>query len=152
MRYILAKLTQFIEENAWGNPKFTELDGYMDSSVHVEHILPQQPEEDVLNGFDKTAKYHDYKIMLGNLTLLEKTINTSISNRGYAEKCPGYRQSSFLLTKSLTEKPHVGSNTQLNRAVENLIQFDAWDSRSIETRQKMLAGIAKKTWDMPGSN
>lgn len=150
MRYILAKLTQFIEENAWGNPKFTELDGYMDSSVHVEHILPQQPEEDVLNDFDKSAEYHEYKIKLGNLTLLEKTINTSISNRGYAEKRPGYLQSSFLLTKSLAEKPHVGSDTQLNRAVEDLIQFDAWDSKSIETRQKMLASIARKTWDMPG--
>lgn len=149
MRYILAKLTQFIEENAWGNPKFTELDGYMDSSVHVEHILPQQPEEDVLNGFDKPAEYHDYKIKLGNLTLLEKTINTSISNQGYGEKRPGYLQSSFLLTKSLIEKPHVGSNTQLNRAVQDLIQFDVWDSSSIEKRQKMLAGIARKTWDMP---
>ncbi len=152
MRYILAKLTQFIEENAWGNPKFAELDGYMDSSVHVEHILPQQPEEDVLNSFDKPTEYHDYKIKLGNLTLLEKTINTSISNRGYAEKCPGYLQSSFLLTKSLVEKPHVGSDTQLNRAVADLIQFDTWDSKSIELRQKMLAGIARKTWDMPGSN
>jgi hypothetical protein len=152
MRYILAKLTQFIEENAWGNPKFTDLDGYMDSSVHVEHILPQQPEEDVLNDFDKPAEYHDYKIKLGNLTLLEKTINTSISNRGYGEKRPGYLQSSFLLTKSLVEKPHVGSNTQLNRAVQDLIQFAVWDSSSIEKRQKMLAGIARKTWGMPGAD
>ncbi len=152
MRYILAKLTQFIEENAWGNPKFTELDGYMNSSVHVEHILPQQPEEDVLNGFDKPAEYHDYKLKLGNLTLLEKTINTSISNRGYAEKRPGYLQSSFLLTKSLVEKPHVGSDTQLNRAVQDLVQFGVWDSSSIEQRQKMLTNIARKTWDMPGSN
>ena len=149
MRYILAKLTQFIEVNAWSNAKFTELDGYLDSSVHIEHILPQQPDDDVLNGFDKPAEYHNYMIKLGNLALLEKTINTSILRHGYAEKGPGYVQSSFLLTKSLVEKPHVGSDTQLNRAVSDLLQFDIWDSNSILKRQKMLAGIARKTWNMP---
>jgi hypothetical protein len=33
---------------------------------------------------------------------------------------PGYLQSQFLLTKSLVEKPRVGMNTQLNRAVQGL--------------------------------
>jgi hypothetical protein len=82
--------------------------------------------------------------------LLEKTINTSVSNDLYAKKLPGYKQSAYLLTRSLAEKPKVGVNTQLNRAVEHLIAFDHWDSKSIERRQGMLARLAVFVWDMPG--
>ena len=109
MRYILAKLTQYIEERAWGSPTYAQLDRYTDKSVHVEHILPQTPTAEVREAFDKPAEYDDYLSRLGNLTLLEKTINSSVSNGSYTDKVPGYRQSSFLLTKSLAEKPHVGS-------------------------------------------
>ena len=70
-------------------------------------------------------------------------------NESYEKKCPGYRQSSFLLTKSLAEKPQVGINTQLNRAVADLIQFDRWDSKTIEQRQEMLTKLARKVWDIP---
>ena len=91
-----------------------------------------------------------YVVHLGNLTLLEKTINSSVSNGSFADKLPGYKQSSFLLTKSLAGKPQVGVNTQLNRAVQTLIQFDKWDSAAIERRQAMLAELARKVWDMPG--
>ena len=151
IRYILAKLTQYIEEQAWGNPTFSNLNRYTDTSVHVEHILPQTPTEEVRESFDKPAEYDDYLIKLGNLTLLEKTINSSVSNEGYADKAPGYRQSSFLLTKSLAERPHVGNNTQLNRAVAELIQFEYWNSQTIDERQIMLTMLARKVWDMPSS-
>ena len=87
---------------------------------------------------------------IGNLTLLEKTINSSVSNGSFADKLPGYKQSFFLLTKSLAEKPQVGVNTQLNRAVQSLIPFNKWDSAAIERRQAMLAELARKVWDMPG--
>ena len=41
-------------------------------------------------------------------------------------------------------------NTQLNRAVEDLIPFGEWDSTSIERRQEMLGSLAVLAWDMPG--
>lgn len=149
MRYILAKLTQYIEEQAWGSPTYAMLDRYIDKSVHVEHILPQTPDGEDREAFDKPLEYDDYVIRLGNLTLLERTINSSVSNGKYVEKVPGYRQSSFLLTKSLAEKPHVGVNTQLNRAVADLVQFDCWNSQSIDQRQELLTALARKVWDMP---
>lgn len=151
VRYILAKLTQYVEELAWGNPAHGRLDHYITKKVEVEHILPGNPRPDVRTAFDRADDYGMYVSRLGNLTLLEKTINGSISNGSYAEKVPGYRQSSFLLTKSLGEKPQVGNNTQLNRAVAELIQFDEWSSSSIDRRQQMLATLARKVWDMPVS-
>ena len=149
MRYILAKLTQYIEERAWGSPTYSELDRYVHKTVHVEHILPQTPTAEVREAFDKPVEYEDYLGRLGNLTLLEKTINSSVSNGSYTEKVPGYRQSFFLLTKSLAEKPQVGVDTQLNRAVADLIQFECWNSQTIVERQQMLTALARKVWDMP---
>ncbi len=149
IRYILAKLTQYIEEQAWGNPAHGRLDLYITNKVEIEHILPANPRPDVRAAFDRPNEYGDYIGRLGNLTLLEKTINCSVSNGLFSEKVPGYRQSSFLLTKSLAEKPHVGVNTRLNRAVAELTPFDKWDSASILKRQEMLTGLARKVWDMP---
>lgn len=149
MRYILAKLTQYVEEQAWGNPAYGRLDHYITGKVEIEHILPTSPRPDVRAAFDKPAEYDAWVGRLGNLTLLEKTINSAVSNGSYAEKLPGYRQSAFLLTRSLVEKPQVGVNTQLNRAVAGLLQFDAWDSAAIQKRQEMLATLARRVWDMP---
>ena len=60
-----------------------------------------------------------------------------------------YRQSSFLLTRSLVEKPTVGVNTRLNRAVKELTPFEMWNSTSIEARQKLLGKLARLVWAMP---
>jgi hypothetical protein len=149
IRYILAKLTQYIEEQAWGNPAHGKLDHYIAKTVEIEHILPRIPRPDVQAAFDKPEKYNDYVGRLGNLAMLEKTINAAVSNGSFIEKSPGYRQSAFLLTKSLAEKPQVGVNTQLNRAVAELIPFDKWDSSAIEQRQEMLAKLACRVWEMP---
>jgi hypothetical protein len=152
VRYILAKLTQFIEEQAWGNPAHRHLDLYVAKNVEIEHILPSNPRPDVRAAFDKLDEYDEYTGRLGNLTLLEKTINASLSNGSFVEKTPGYRQSAFLLTKSLVEKPQVGVNTQLNRAVAGLAQFEKWSSSSIEQRQEMLTKLARRVWDVPVRN
>ena len=149
MRYILAKLTQYIEQQAWNNPAHKSLEQYIASTVDIEHILPQKPTAQVRDAFDKKEQYDEYVEKLGNLTLLEKTINTSVSNEAFDKKLPGYRQSAFLLTKSLVEKPKVGVNTSLNRAVRDLKAFSEWDSKSIESRQKMLAALARSVWSIP---
>ena len=148
LRYILAKLTQYIDEQAWDSPTYRQLNRYTNRTVHIEHILSETPTEELRDAFDKSDEYEDYVVRLGNLTLLEDTINSSICNGSYTEKMPGYKQSSFLLTKSLAEKPHVGSDTRLNRAVADLIQFECWNSQMIQERQEMLTELARKVWGM----
>jgi hypothetical protein len=151
LRYILAKITQYIEREAWGNPAHDNLDQYLAQTVDIEHILSRTPTEELRSGFDRPDEYESFKEKLGNLTLLEKTINTSISNGPFSSKREGYRQSQFLLTKSIVSVPQVGVNTQLNRAVSDLISFDNWNSESIEQRQDMLSGLARKVWQMPAT-
>ena len=149
LKYILAKLSQYIEETAWQNSAVVQLDKYTDKNIHIEHILPQSPESIVREDFDKPEEYDEYAAKLGNLALLEGTINSSISNVAYDQKVDNYKQSSFLLTKSIAEKPSVGNDTSLNRAVQDLQVFDKWNSTSIRKRQEMLGKLARQVWDMP---
>ncbi|MHC5674944.1 DUF262 domain-containing protein, partial [Nostoc sp.] len=148
MRYILAKLTQFVDEQAYSNSN--SLDWYLNKSVTIEHILPKSSKEYIKDEFDKPTEYDSYLDKLGNLILLEKTINSSISDNTFDAKKNGYRESQLLLTRSLVEKPNVGTNTQLNRTVKSLslYHFDIWDSTAIEKRQEMLTNLARRVWGL----
>ncbi|MGI8976095.1 MAG: DUF262 domain-containing protein [Thermomicrobiales bacterium] len=149
MRYVLAKLAQYVDFLAWNNEGNDHLGAYLDRSVHVEHILPDQPSKELRNSFDLPDEYDDYKIKLGNLTLLEQTINTSISNGTYMSKREGYANSKYLITKAIFERPQVGSNTQYNKAIDEIPQFKEWTSSSILERQGALAKLARKVWSIP---
>jgi uncharacterized protein with ParB-like and HNH nuclease domain len=146
MRYILAKISQYLDEHAFS--KSIPISNYY-SSVQIEHILPQWPRDDVKASFDKPEEYDANKIRLGNLTLLEKSINASISNGSFDDKKAGYGQSHFYLTSSIVKKTVVGADTQINRATQDLIQFDAWNSASILLRQEMIGKLARKVWELP---
>ena len=150
MRYILGKMTQHVNEQAYG-PQAENLGKFV-KQKDVEHILPQSPPEEVVQSFDKPDEIEYYTHRLGNMAMLENSINSSISNSPFAKKKTGYAQSQFLLTKSIAVDPRVGNNTAINRAIEGLITFDEWTSESIEQRQEMLANLAKKVWDMPEGN
>ncbi len=152
MRYILAKMTQHVERQAWGNPKHDRIDQYLDRSVQIEHILPQNPRGDVREAFDRQEEYEEWMQRFGNLTLLERPINAAVSNGSFEEKAPGYEQSRFLLTQSIVTRPEVGRDTSVNRAVRDLLQFDHWHSESIAQRQAMLGQLARVVWGMPVAN
>ena len=112
-------------------------------------MLPQTPSSVVAAEFDKPDGYPEYAAKLGNLTLLEKSINASVGNGLFKGKQPAYRQSSFLLTKSLGGKVKVGVNTAVDRAVSPLEVFESWNADDIDRRQRMLARMASKVWDVP---
>ncbi len=149
LRYILAKLTQWVELQAWRNDSDQSLERFVARAVWVEHILPQSPSAAVV--FDRPDEYDQYKTRLGNLTLLEAPINASLSNAPYAEKRTTYAHSNFLLTKSLAEVPQVGANTTVERVVRDagLRPFDTWDSQAIDDRQEILRRLARLVWGMP---
>lgn len=148
LRYILAKITQHINEAALGSTQ--ELSDFLSSTIDVEHILPQNPGIEVCKAFGEPDDSREFFTRrLGNLTLVEKTIDCSIGNGLFQKKQLAYKHSKFLLTESLSGQLSVGTNTQYNRAVEPLLVFDEWTPSSIENRQDMLVRLAHKVWDMP---
>lgn len=146
LRYLLAKLTQFVDENAWGSSVNTDLSKYLDKNVHVEHILPYSPTDELKAEFDKPDEYETYAARLGNLTLLEMSINTSIQRNFFALKTTEYQNSNFILTKTIGGPFRVGVNTQTNRATADLPSWQKWDSKTIKARQDVLVGLAWRVW------
>ncbi|NJM87195.1 MAG: HNH endonuclease [Hydrococcus sp. RU_2_2] len=148
VRYVLAKLSQYINEEAWKRKE--ELAEHYNKQIEIEHILPQNPEEKIKHSFDKPNEINKYINRLGNLTLLERQLNSSCKNKSFSEKKISYSNSNYLLTKTIVTKDGFGKNTSMVRAIDNLNleTFTEWNSQSIESRQKMLVELAKKVWDI----
>jgi hypothetical protein len=85
---------------------------------------------------------------LGNLTLAEKSINASLGNKPFSAKRAIYPQSQLLVTRAIAERPKVGVNTRIDRAVADLESFATWDSASVERRQAALSLLARATWNV----
>lgn len=149
LRYVLAKLTQFVNEQALGSEATATLSYFLDGANHIEHILPQHPSEAALSEFDLPDEAGDWCVWLGNMTLAEEPINISLGNRPFSQKRDQYQHSQFYLTKLLSGPVAVGKNTAINRAVHGLPTFDKWTSESIALRQKAIAELAGRVWDMP---
>jgi hypothetical protein len=146
LRYILAKLTQHIDLRAYGETEGTKwLNRYAGGGFEIEHIFPQQPSNEAAAEF---GAFSDQYIAdrLGNLVLVEKSINASLGNRPYSQKRDVYRQSQLLLTKALAERPKIGANTKIDIAVADLEPFREWNEAAVAKRQDLLATLAKSVW------
>lgn len=149
IKYILGKITQFVESQRLGEKKQSEfLDRYLLSKIHIEHILPDHPTTDLRNDFEKSngeRSYDENKIMLGNLTLFEEPLNTSAGRDYFEKKKPKYKASTFYLTRSIVSMDKIG-DTSIDRINKDLQSFEIWNKKSINDRQEMLYRLSKKIW------
>jgi hypothetical protein len=92
------------------------------SKVHVEHIYPQTPEAGA-----KWANHERVINLIGNLSLLDKRINSGIRNGGFAVKKQHYNSSEIIMTKELCD-------------------LDDWTEARISARQENFANLAPGIW------
>jgi hypothetical protein len=98
----------------------------------IEHILSQKPKFTLkTHGFKSKEEYLEYEHTLGNLTLLEKSLNSSVSNKNVFDKVEYYDKSIFKMTKQLATK------------ITHLNQFKKID---IENRTEELATYLEDRW------
>lgn len=148
-RYVLAKLTQQLDLLAYGETESTRwLSSYVSGGYQIEHIFPQSPKPEAAAEFGPLSD-PDIVQRLGNLVLAEDAINASLGNRPYSAKSPVYRQSRLLLTRSLSERPRVGTNTRIDRAVASIEAYATWNETSIHERQRALVTLARAVWGLP---
>jgi hypothetical protein len=148
-RYLLAKLTQHVDMAYLGTKTPGSLEDYV--KLEIEHILPNTPNQELLDDFRSSSPdklYDDYKVRLGNLTLLEKPINIVAGRKFFDDKKPEYLKSKHYLTSSITGLTTVGNNSSINRINQKLGQFDDWTHESIEARQDILIGLIDDVWQI----
>lgn len=106
--------------------------GKLDNSYHLEHIAPQTPTdhwmEEVFEGDSKRfSEYKDTVSQLGNITLLEPTLNIRAKQDPFTAKVELYKRSKMFITSDL----------------KNL---DVWADLDIFDRNKWLAEMFEVLW------
>ena len=147
IKFILAKITAYIDMLRIGETEVADLDLYTRSTVEIEHIMPQTCSDKSMYGMTD-EEYEVYISRLGNLTLLENSINKSIQNDVYDVKKEAYKKSKFYLTSSISLLVTQGNNTAINRTNTLLKSWDKWDADSISGRQKMMYELSEKIWTL----
>ncbi|MEZ6115393.1 MAG: DUF262 domain-containing HNH endonuclease family protein [Pirellulaceae bacterium] len=119
VRFILAKHEMDLSGN--------NIDFETDPAT-IEHILPENPTPE-WDDFVSEDVFPRAVYRLGNLTLLERGLNTDIGNGLLESKTASYCRSRYQMTKSLGEEPP-----------------DQWTLDAIDTRQQQLARRAIHLW------
>ncbi|MDR0989266.1 MAG: DUF262 domain-containing HNH endonuclease family protein [Prevotellaceae bacterium] len=117
LRYILGKIEHFISGNA--------IDIRQEDCT-IEHIMPQSPNDDWDLDDDDIDRLSS---RLGNLCLLERSLNREAGNKDYQTKVALYHKSSFITTKRIAEQ----YNSQ-------------WNETTIASRQQQMSKKAKDIW------
>ncbi len=94
----------------------------------IEHILPENPTEAWDACFER-ERHADFVYRVGNLTLLEPSLNRQVGNQLLADKLPVYATSAYALTKALA---NAGQ--------------EAWTPDTLNARQTKLAQRAAHVW------
>lgn len=130
-KYILDKLEQEYFTSGTGNGK--EIGNR--SKVHIEHIAPQRTFSakkyskwiDYLNVEEQT--FLEQRNRIGNLTILEKTLNIEASDEPFEQKKQEYQESEFTMARELC-------------------QYDSWSLERINERSQELADVASEIWNL----
>ncbi len=149
LRYILAKLNQYVDICAYGSTEGTKwLKNYVAKEFEIEHIQPTHPDVMAAEEFGQII---DRGVInrLGNLVLVEKPTNASLGNKAFSKKRLVYPKSKLLLAQAIAERPKIGVNTSIDRAVQDLESFKVWNEASINERQENLRSLALKIWRVP---
>lgn len=144
IRYILAKIAQYLDQERLGSYIPQVLDNYITKGVEIEHILPFNPNDNLRNEIGD--EYNDLKIRLGNLTLLEKTMNIVVGNDFFSKKVIEYSKSPFYISKSIAGLDNIGINSSVTRLNQKLKSYNNWNKDTIIDRQNLLYELSKEIW------
>lgn len=116
IKYTLHKINRFYQKTKEQDIDFDE--------VNIEHILPQKP---VKGSSLRRKDIKQYVNRLGNLTIVDKRINSKVGNKSVKEKMAGYKESTLAVNQELI-KDLKGCSCN-------------WDEAVINKRQKYFAEL-----------
>lgn len=131
-RVAKAKLSRYylriLELQAANRPKSELVPDTDPTEVTLEHVLPERPTKDAWPQFNDEER-KTYRKRIGNMLLLKHKMNAEIRSSSFSEKSKIYEKSDLLLTKEVTK-------------------LSEWNKEEIEARQKLLAKLAVKAWEI----
>jgi len=123
VRHILCRINEYLSKTSEHIADST--------SVHIEHIFPQEPSIEALEQSEITdEESEDYSSKIGNITLLDAKINMGLKNKAF-------------LTKLNADKGYKHSRLAIN---DNLKIKNSWKKADIDDRTNFYAGLAVKIW------
>ena len=119
--------------------------------IELEHIMPQAADNEDYS-FDDEDTRKEYLNHLGNLTLLDKSLNASVKNGNFADKLDHYKACEFVITRALAEEidsPVQNQQPLINFqntyfTVEDRDQITYWDKPQIDERGQKLVEVLEK--------
>jgi hypothetical protein len=151
IRYLISKLTQHVDLTAYGPSQGRDdLEEYVAGGNDIEHILPDHGDEEAVSEFGDGGADQQVIQSIGNLLLIEKSINRAIRNTRYSAKIKTYPQSKYLLTRCQgnSENCKVGMADKITKAVEAVASFPKWNANAVYERQQFLTRLACEVWDV----
>jgi hypothetical protein len=112
------------------------------SQVHVEHIMPKRVTPFWKGRIKSDEAYEEVVQRWGNLTLLLKKLNESISNGDWDTK----RYGKPAAAEGKSALP--GYNGSDIRMTKDLVSLSDWSSADIDLRAKWLALVATPVWSL----
>ena len=155
LRYVLGKMENTVLKKSGlpikGHDFFDDL--------QIEHIFPQTPKDGILpDEFLDSDEYYNSVYKLGNVILLESTINQAVNNFNdlnsdwYQKKQNEYTKSDVVTSNLMHHDYSIGKNTAINKFKNDYnYQFENWDKESVVNRQKVLLELAFETWKFNGN-
>jgi len=148
-RFILGKLENHVRQRC----NFPAKNQMAIQQLQIEHILPQTVKNAPKSGDFSDEYRSSFIYKLGNVTLLESTINQAINNfndlssEWFLKKQQEYANSEFILTRLLNASYSIGNDTALNNFKRECgYEYQQWTSETIAARQHLMMDIAIDCW------
>ncbi len=122
-RYYLASLS--FKREGVAEPEIAYVDN-PDVKLNLEHVMPKNPSAEWNVKPDTIREFHK---RLGNMTLMNPTLNLKAANNGFERKKVLYRSDGNLLTQEIAS-------------------YNSWGTLEIISRQEELARLALEVWKL----
>jgi len=121
LRYVLLRLDQEMQD--------TSVSKVYNEKITIEHILPQNMENEYWQQRFTNEQHKKWINKLGNLTLLSGYKNSKAINAGFDKKLEAYKNKtvSFDISK-------------------NVLEYSEWNVENLEKRHQFLSKLAKEIW------